>query len=333
MKKVIAGIQPSNNITLGNYLGAIKELINLQKNNEVIIFIADLHAITTNNLTTKQFLDYKIDLAKTLIACGFDFNKNIMFNQSDIPEHTQLGYIIACNTTIGELNRMTQFKDKSSKSKADNKTEYIPTGLLIYPTLMAADILLYQSDLVVVGNDQTQHLELTKKVAIRINNKFEKEIFKIPEPSQNTINIRIMDLINPEVKMSKSNDPKGTILISDSEKDIRKKINNSLTDNFNKVKFDTINQKGISNLINIYKYISNKSIEEIENEFKDIENYGIFKNKVADLVCNFILNIQNNKKKITDEEIKNILYIGKEKARIIAKKNMNFFLKEMSLKW
>jgi len=333
MKKVIAGIQPSNNITLGNYLGAIKELINLQKNNEVIIFIADLHAITTNNLITKQFLDYKIDLAKTLIACGFDFNKNIMFNQSDIPEHTQLGYIIACNTTIGELNRMTQFKDKSSKCKADNKTEYIPTGLLIYPTLMAADILLYQSDLVVVGNDQTQHLELTKKVAIRINNKFEKEIFKIPEPSQNTINIRIMDLINPEVKMSKSNDPKGTILISDSEKDIRKKINNSLTDNFNKVKFDTINQKGISNLINIYKYISNKSIEEIENEFKDIENYGIFKNKVADLVCNFILNIQNNKKKITDEEIKNILYIGKEKARIIAKKNMNFFLKEMSLKW
>jgi tryptophanyl-tRNA synthetase len=332
MKKVIAGIQPSNNITLGNYLGAIKELINLQNNNEILVFIADLHAITTNNLITKKFLEYKIDLAKTLIACGFDINKNIIFTQSDVSEHTELGYILACNTTLGELNRMTQFKDKSSKAKADNNTEYIPTGLLIYPTLMAADILLYQSDIVVVGNDQTQHLELTKNIAVRINNKFKKEIFKIPSPCENTINIRIMDLVNPEIKMSKSNDSKGTILISDSENDIKKKIKTSLTDNFNKVKFDIVNQKGISNLMNIYKYITNKSIEEIEEEFKDIENYGIFKTKVSDVVCDFIMDIQNKKNNITDQEIIEILSIGKNKAKKIAKENMNVFLKEMNLK-
>ncbi len=333
MKKAIAGIQPSNNITLGNYLGAIKELINLQKDNDIIVFIADLHAITTNNLITKQFLEYKIDLAKTLIACGFDFNKNVLFTQSDVPEHTQLGYILACNTTLGELNRMTQFKDKSLKSKLDNKTEYIPTGLLIYPTLMAADILLYQSDIVVVGNDQRQHLELTKNIAVRINNKFKKEIFKVPVPCESTIDIRIMDLVNPETKMSKSNDSKGTILISDSEKEIRKKINTSLTDNFNRVKFDLINQKGISNLINIYKYITNKSIKEIEEEFKNIENYHIFKVKISDVICNFIMDIQNKKNNISDEEVIKILDIGKNKAKKIAKENIDIFLKEMNLKW
>lgn len=330
-KVMVSGVQPTNDITLGNYLGAIKNFVKYQDEYLMYVFVADLHALTTNNIDI-NIEKNSYNIAKTYLAAGLDPNKVIIFNQSSVIEHTLLGYIVMCNTTLGELNRMTQFKDKSSKCKSSNGTDYIPTGLLIYPTLMAADILLYDAQVVIVGQDQKQHLELTKNIATRFNNQYKKQIFKIPEFKTEVNTTKIMDLVDPSRKMSKSSlNTKGTIFINEDINLTRKKIMSSLTDNYNQVKYDVENQPGISNLINIYSSITNKSINEIENEFKNIENYGVFKKAVADVVCNLIEEIQQKINKITDKQIKEILEKGAIEATKAAQAKINFVKKIMKI--
>lgn len=330
MKIMFSGIQPTNDLTLGNYLGALCNFVKLQNNYKNIVFVADLHALTTD---FKSDLDTQsLKILKYYLAVGLDLDKTIIFKQSDVLEHTFMSYLLTCNTTMGELSRMTQFKDKAQKFKNSNGTEFIPTGLLIYPVLMAADILLYNPDVVIVGSDQKQHLELTRNIAIRINNRFKKEFFKIPEPYIAKYGSRIMDLQDPSKKMSKSSiNKKGTIFLSDSPKEIETKIKSALTDNFNKVKFDLEKQPGISNLITIYHLISNLSIEEIEEKYKNIENYGVFKKDLIILINNLLSNIQEKISKISDEEAKIIFIEGAKKAKIIANKKIDDFKKMMEL--
>ncbi len=327
---MVSGIQPTNQITLGNYLGAIKNFVKYQDEYNMYVFVADLHALTTN--TVVKMWENKISVAKTYLAAGLDPKKVVIFNQSDVQEHTLLGYILTCSTTIGELNRMTQFKDKSAKCKSANGTEFIPTGLLIYPTQMAADILLYDANEVIVGQDQKQHLELTRNIAIRLNNATKSNLFTVPEFKTAEFSAKVMDLLDPTKKMSKSSEnPKGVIFIGDDIEVSRKKIMGSLTDNLNKVKYDWDNQPGISNLISIYATITNKSIEEIEKEFSDIPNYGVFKKAVADEVCNLIADIQTKMKTFDDKQVQDILTDGANKARAVASKKMQDVLNKIGI--
>ncbi len=298
MKRLISGIQPSNNLTLGNYLGAIKNFVDLQNDYEMFIFIADLHSLTPNFIDNKTLYQNKLDIAALYLAAGLDENKVIIFNQSDVMAHGHLGYILMCHTSIGELSRMTQFKDKSAKSKMNNGTQTIPTGLLVYPALMAADILLYSADVVPVGIDQKQHMEITKNIALRFNERYHTETFKIPEPIFPKVGSKIMDLLNPQSKMSKSsNNPNGTIFLVDDVAQVTKKIKGAVTDSLNKVHFDPEKQPGISNLMTIYSCLANISFEDIEQKYKDIPNYGVFKKDVIFILNEFLSDLQNKLKK------------------------------------
>lgn len=322
--RILSGITTTGNITLGNYIGAIKNFIKLQQDNELIIFVANLHAITTP--IEKQALQANIkNLIALYYACGLDPEKSTIFIQSDVLEHCQLAHILLCNTTLGELYRMTQFKDKTSKIKSENNTEFIPTGLLTYPTLMAADILLYDPNLVPVGKDQKQHIELARNIALRMNNKYDKQLFTIPNEYIGQTGAKIMDLQIPDKKMSKSNsNPKSYIALLDPIDVIEKKIKSAITDSENKVYFDTDKKPAVSNLMTIYSALTDKSIHEIENEFKD-SNYGVFKNQVAQVIIQEVKIIQQKYHQIMksgkiDELIKN----GAEKARSIACKKLKF---------
>lgn len=329
--KMVSGIQPTNDITLGNFLGAIRNFIKYQENYEMYVFIADLHAITTaQDINLKS---NKLNIAKLYLACGLDPQKVVIFNQSEVIEHTLLGHIMLCHTTIGELSRMTQFKDKSQKSKLANGTEYIPTGLLTYPTLMAADILLYDADVVMVGMDQKQHLELTKNLAERFNNRYKSNVFKIPNFYTEASSTKIMDLLTPTKKMSKSSDnQKGTIFLTDAPELAHKKIMSALTDNFNIVKHDAEKQPGVTNLINIYAALTDKKINEIETQFSGIKNYGEFKKNVADEVAKFLSDIQTKISQIKDSDITLALDIGRTKAQAYARNKMDSVLKQIGMK-
>ncbi len=290
MKRILTGIQSTNNLTLGNYLGAIKPLIDIK--DELYLFIADLHSITVP-FNPDELRENRINTALLYKSMGLDFEKNKIFFQSCVPEHNQLNYVLLCHSNLGELQRMTQFKDKSSKFSQENKTLTIPTGILVYPILMAADILLYKPDIVHVGKDQKQHIELTRNLAERMNKKYKKELFKIPEHSFNKVGSKILDLQNPEIKMSKSNEnKKGTIFILDSEGDIRKKIMSAKTDSLDNVKYDEENQPGVSNLLTIYSSIKNISITDAEKHFIG-KKYGDFKREVADTVVSELKKIQD----------------------------------------
>lgn len=284
-KRALTGLQPTGVITLGNYIGAIKQMVDYQDEYESYIFIADMHAITVNQDPVELRNNIK-SLVALYIACGLDPEKNIIYIQSENPYVANISWMLECNTYYGELSRMTQFKDKSKKNA--NFT----SGLLTYPVLMAADILSMNADYVPVGIDQKQHVELARDIAIRFNNKY-GEFFKVPEPIIRKSGTKIMDLQTPDKKMSKSSEnQKGVIRLLDDINIIRKKIMSATTDSEMLVKFDPENKPGISNLINIYSSLTNKSIEEIENEFKD-SNYGNFKTKVADVVEETLSNIQN----------------------------------------
>ncbi|MDE5545359.1 MAG: tryptophan--tRNA ligase [Malacoplasma sp.] len=331
MKKIIvSGIQSTNSLTLGNYLGALKNFVELQKENELFVFIADMHSITVN-FDPKELALNRKSVAAIYAACGLDFDNNIVFYQSSVLAHTQLSYIITCHSYMGELSRMTQFKDKSQKVGA-NKTTNIPTGLFIYPCLMAADILLYDADLIPVGKDQKQHIELARDIAIRMNKKYNKKLFKVPEIYESKIGAKIMDLINPEIKMSKSSEnPKGTIFLLDKLEDVRKKIMQAKTDSLNMVKYNVETQPGISNLITIYSCLTKKSISEIEKEFEN-KNYGEFKTKVADATCSFIEKIQEkyffyfNNKELEEKLNKNAKICNE-----IANRKINFIQNALGL--
>ncbi|NQZ28892.1 MAG: tryptophan--tRNA ligase [Mycoplasmatales bacterium] len=327
-KRIVSGITATGTLTIGNYLGAIKNFVKLQDKFEMFIFVADLHALTTP-IDPKELRKNKKDIMALYVACGLDPKKTILFNQSDVLEHGHMSWLMTTQTTIGELNRMTQFKDKSSKVKNSNGTEMIPTGLLIYPTLMAGDILLYNPDIVPVGVDQRQHLELTRNIASRINNRY-GEMFKIPEPYFAKEGAKIMSLTDPSSKMSKSSpQPKSHILLLDDPMVAANKIKKAVTDSENKV-YASPEKPGVTNLLTIYAGLKDISINEAEKHFKD-SNYGEFKQAVADVVKEFLIDIQSkfNEARIHVDEIAKI---GAEKASYIAHKHIRKLERKLGLK-
>ncbi len=319
--RFLSGIQPSGNITLGNYLGAIKNFVALQneeKFDDILVFIADLHAITIPQ--DKQELRKNIrSLAAIYLASGLDPKKCHIFIQSEVPFHTELSWILECNTYIGEVQRMTQFKDKSKKEE----THGVSTGLLTYPILMASDILLYDTNLVPVGKDQKQHLELARDIAMRFNQKY-GDTFVIPEPFISPKSAKIMSLTDPEKKMSKSDEnPKSYISLLDDINIAKKKIKSAVTDSDTKVKYDIENKAGISNLLTIASSLSGDTIEKIEKDFEN-KNYQEFKEYVANLVGDLLADIQEKYNKIINsKELDEILDEGRNYATYLASKKIN----------
>lgn len=317
--RFLSGIQPSGNITLGNYLGAIKNFVKLQDNKDFtdfLVFIADEHAITVPQ--DKQALRKNIrSLVAIYLACGLDPEKVHIFIQSEVPAHAQLGWVMMCNGYIGELERMTQYKDKKEK-----QIQGVSVGLLTYPSLMAADILLYDTNLVPVGIDQKQHLELTRDLANRFNQKY-GETFVIPEPYIPEAGAKIMSLVDPTKKMSKSDsNPKAYISLLDDINVIKKKIKSAVTDSDGIIKYDPINKPGISNLLTILSCVTNKSIDELVLEYKD-SNYQVFKEDVAEKVELELTPIQEKYNKIINSDIiDKVLDEGRDYANYLANKKI-----------
>ncbi|GIN84003.1 tryptophan--tRNA ligase [Heyndrickxia sporothermodurans] len=324
MKTIFSGIQPSGTVTLGNYIGALKQFVELQNEYNCYFCIVDQHAITVPQERLELRKNIR-SLAALYIAVGIDPEKATLFIQSEVPAHAQAGWMLQCVSYIGELERMTQFKDKSSGKEA------VSAGLLTYPPLMAADILLYQTDLVPVGEDQKQHLELTRDLAERFNNKY-NDIFTIPEVRIPKVGARIMSLQDPTKKMSKS-DPnrKGFISILDDPKTIEKKIKSSVTDSDGIVKFDKENKPGISNLLSIYSIFENKPISVIEAHYEG-KGYGDFKGDLAAVVVKNLSPIQEKYHSLMEsDELDRILDMGAEKANIQANKMLKKMENAMGL--
>ncbi|WP_459993184.1 tryptophan--tRNA ligase [Priestia megaterium] len=313
MKTIFSGIQPSGTITLGNYIGAMKQFVELQHDYNCHFCIVDQHAITTpqDRLALRKNIR---SLAALYVAVGIDPAKSTLFIQSEVPAHTEAGWMLQCVAYIGELERMTQFKDKSAGKEA------VSAGLLTYPPLMAADILLYNTDLVPVGEDQKQHLELTRDLAERFNKKY-NDIFTIPEVRIPKVGARVMSLQDPTKKMSKS-DPnqKAFITLLDDAKTIEKKIKSAVTDSEGIVRYDKENKPGISNLLSIYSILANKSIEDIEAMYEG-KGYGDFKADTAKVVAETLAPIQERYYELVDSsELDDILDQGADKANATANK-------------
>ena len=315
MKRVFSGVQPTGNIHLGNYLGALKQFPELQDEYECIYCIVDEHAITVPN-DPKELKSHILDVASLYLAIGIDPKKSIIFVQSDVPAHAELSWILTCNAYTGELFRMTQFKAKSQ-----NK-ESAPAGLLMYPVLMAADILLYDTDIVPVGADQKQHIELTRDLAIRVNNTV-KEIFVVPEGRFMKEGARIMALDDPTQKMSKSaENPLSRISLLDDEAQIKKAIMKATTDSDGVIKFDIENKPGVSNLLTIYSVLSGKTIEALEKEYEG-RGYGDFKKNLVEVTTNALAPIRARYEEIRNsDELFEILRDGAERANQIAERTM-----------
>lgn len=324
MKTIFSGIQPSGMITIGNYIGALKQFVALQNEYNCYFCIVDQHAITVPQ-DPKTLQKNIRSLAALYLAVGLDPNKATLFIQSEVPAHAQAAWMLQCISYIGELERMTQFKDKSAGKEA------VSAGLLTYPPLMAADILLYNADLVPVGDDQKQHIELTRDLAERFNKKY-NDIFTIPEIHLPKVGARIMSLQEPTKKMSKS-DPnqKGFISMLDEPKQIEKKIKSAVTDSDGVVKFDKENKPGVSNLMSIYSIFGNISIEDLEKKY-DGKGYGEFKTDLAEVIINALQPIQDRYKELIDsDELDNILDEGAEKAALVANKMLRKMEKAMGL--
>lgn len=324
MEKILTGLQPTGVITLGNYIGAIKQMIKYQDMYESYIFIADMHSITIPQDPIELSKNIKSLLALYL-ACGIDSKKNKIFLQSENEYHANISWLLECNTYYGELSRMTQFKDKSKKNA--NFT----SGLLTYPVLMAADILAYDVDYVAVGVDQKQHVELARDIAERFNKKF-GNTFKMPNPLMTKEGTKIMDLVDPTKKMSKSSEnQKGVIRLLDDPEIIRKKIMGATTDSEMKICFDVENKPGISNLINIYASLTGKTIKEVEEIFKD-KKYGELKSCVADVVIQELSEIQKRYYEIINSgELNKILDDGINFTRNISKNKFELMKNKMGL--
>ena len=308
-KRIFSGIQPSGDLTLGSYMGAIKNWVALQDEYDCLYCIVDMHAITVRQVPA-DLRRRSLEQLAQYIACGLDPQKNIMFIQSHVPQHAELSWVLGCYTQFGELSRMTQFKDKSAKH-ADN----ITAGLFTYPVLMAADILLYQSDLVPVGQDQKQHVELSRDIANRFNNYF-PDTFTIPEPFIPKMGARVMSLGAPENKMSKS-EPDGCVFIMDKPEDIMRKFKRAVTDCETAVRYDKENKPGISNLLTIYCTATGKTMEEAEAEFCD-KGYGVFKPAVGEAVVELLRPIQEETKKLLADKayLEGIYKEGAEKGNV-----------------
>lgn len=324
MKRILTGLKPSGELTLGSLIGGISGSIKYQDEYESFIFVPDLHAITVDQ--DPQILKARIRKNVALyIACGLDPNKNTIYIQSENLYHANLSWILECTTYMGEASRMTQYKDKSRKN------ENVTVGLFTYPILMASDILLYDADLVPTGIDQKQHVELARNIANRFNNKY-GETFKIPEPISPSVGAKIKDLQDPTKKMSKSDDSyKGVILLLDKEEVVRKKIMSAVTDSENKVYYDEENKPGISNLLTIYAALKGISIKETEEYFKDY-NYGNLKKEVADIVVEKLTSIQEKYNQIINSDlIDKVLDKGKRKVNDIASKKYEEVIKKVGL--
>ena len=318
-KRILSGIQPSGALTLGNYVGALRNWVELQKTDEYECFymLADMHTITVRQ-EAKNVRKNSMDLLALFIAAGLDPEKNPVFFQSHVPAHTQLSWVLNCNTYMGELSRMTQFKDKSKKHE-DN----INAGLFTYPVLMAADILLYQADLVPVGHDQKQHLELTRDLAQRFNNAY-SETFKIPEGYIPKVGARIMSLQNPMQKMSKSDtNENGYILMLDEPDAIMRKIKRAVTDSGSEVCRGE-GKEGIENLMSIYGAVTGKTMEEIEEEFSG-KGYGVFKPAVAEAIIEELRPIQERYNDLMKNKdyLENVYRIGAERANHVAMRTVS----------
>lgn len=324
MEKIFSGIQPSGTLTLGNYLGALRQFVEVQEEYDCFFCIVDEHAITVPQDRLKLRQNIR-SLAALYLASGIDSEKVTLFIQSEVPAHTQLGWILQSISYVGELERMTQYKDKSHGKEA------VSSALLTYPALMASDILLYQTNLVPVGDDQKQHIELTRDLAQRFNNRF-NDIFTIPEIRIPKVGARIMSLQDPTKKMSKSDEnEKGFISMLDEPKKIEKKIKSAVTDSDGIVTYDKENKPGVSNLLTIYSSCTGESIEAIEAKYEG-KGYGDFKQGVANAVIDVLKPIQDRYKELIDsDQLDDILDKGADKASIVANKTIAKAKKAMGL--
>lgn len=330
MKKpvLISGIQPTNRLTLGNYLGAIKKIIKLQKEYECLLFVADLHSITIplsyHKFNYQELREFKWKVVEMYVACGINLSNTRVFIQSEIKEHLELFYFLITHSFLGELKRMTQYKHLSQQFKEPNGTEAALMGILLYPVLMAADILIYDAEYVSIGEDQTQHLELTIDIAQRINERYKKELFTLPKSLGNSKGLRIRDLQDPTKKMSKtSKSYEGVIFMDDSLEDIKSKIMKAKTDSIGKVSLDRENQAGVVNLLEIYASIRDIELEEAYELFKD-KNYKELKEGVAEVVVEEIGKIQENLKAINREELKKAIEANNDYCRKVTRAKLSY---------
>ena len=326
MKRLLSGIKPTGELTLGNYIGAIRQFVEMQKDYESFVFVADLHALTVYN-EPKELKRRIRDLVAIYLACGLDPKYTTLFIQSENVYHTNLSWILECNSYIGELSRMTQFKDKS---KGKNN-EAISCGLFTYPDLMAADIILYDADVVPVGIDQKQHVELARNLVERFNNRY-GETFKMPEPIIQKVGAKIYDLQNPTKKMSKTDDSsKGCIMLLEDPESARKKIMSAVTDSDNLIKYDPENKPGISNLLTIYTNLKGIDMEMAITEFENC-GYGDFKRAVADVVVDFLKDLQSKYEKVINSgTIDRLLDESNEKVRAIAEAKVKEVFKKVGV--
>lgn len=326
-KTMLTGVRPSGNLTLGNYLGAIKNFVDRQEQFNSYIFLADLHAITSYIEPEKLKVSVQNSIAMYL-ACGVNPEVTTIFKQSDVLEHGTLGFIMTFQTKMGELSRMTQFKSKSNQQTKEG----VDTGLFVYPTLMVADILLYNTAIVPVGKDQQQHVELTRDLAERFNKRYGKT-FEMPDVYVAPVGSKILNLQNPLEKMNKSDngDNKGTIFLLDDIALAKKKIMSAQTDSFNKVHFDEENQPGISNLMSILSKITDESFESIEKRYEN-KGYGEFKREVAEVVAQLLKDIQRKYYEYNNEEVLNeILKNGAKRASVVARETLSRATKALGL--
>ncbi|MBM6723874.1 tryptophan--tRNA ligase [Pseudoflavonifractor phocaeensis] len=323
-KVLLSGIQPSGDLHLGNYLGAIKNWAELSEQFDCYWFMADLHTITVRQ-DPAELRRRTLTQIATYIACGLDPEKNTIFVQSHVHQHAELGWVLDCYTMFGELSRMTQFKDKSAKH-ADN----INAGLFTYPCLMAADILLYQPDFVPVGEDQKQHVEICRDIANRFNHAH-GEVFKVPQPYIPKAGARVMSLNQPDTKMSKSI-PEGCVFLMEKPEDIMRKFKRAITDSDTErcVRFDREAKPGVSNLMNIYSAITGKSYEEIEREFEG-KGYGAFKPVVGEAVVELLRPIREETQRLLSDKayLEGVYRAGAEKASYVAEKTLRKVYKKV----
>ncbi len=323
--RIFSGVRPTGELHIGNYLGAIRQWIELQENYECVFCIVDLHGITTP-YDPKKLQENIFDVAIAYLAAGLNPEKCIFFVQSQVKEHSELAWLLGTITPLGELQRMTQFKEKSKKHK-----EYINAGLLNYPVLMAADILLYQAEIVPVGKDQEQHVELARTIARKFNQKFGQAV-KEPKCLLPKVGAKIMSLQNPKKKMSKTDDPAGCLGLFDAPEEIRKKIMAAVTDTGKLIRYNPPKKPGISNLLTIYSLFSGKSIKKIEEQFKN-RGYAEFKKSLAEILINSLEPFRRKRKELLQREVyvREILERGRKRAEILAQSTMQEVKKKMGL--
>jgi tryptophanyl-tRNA synthetase len=314
-KRIFSGAQPTGNFHLGNYVGALRNWVELQHEYESLFCIVNLHAITLPQ-DPKQLAAKTRDLARIYLAAGIDPKVSIVFVQSDVPEHAELSWILNCVTRISELERMTQFKDKAAKQR-----EGVGAGLLTYPVLMAADILLYQTDLVPVGHDQKQHLELTRDIAERFNRDY-GETFRIPDPFIPKVGAKIQSLSDATKKMSKSDEnAAGSIFLLDDADTVRRKFKRAVTDSGTEIRFDA-QRPAITNLLTIYQVLTGKSPAEVEAQFEG-KGYAQLKSELAEATVEFLRPLQERARGYSDEELERTLDEGRERAQVIARATLD----------